>query len=355
VGESGLVGGPLRVVTEGRNHWQIVADYATIKGVNSSPEPAAVRLVPKNRHEADARARKVQLLVEQLLTARIGPVAAAAMDAEARLKLAADAGVRAPSATTWREVVERLNSPNPAEGVQMGSYRSFASQKTIRGFVVGEVVSALQKAVRRSDEVAAVSWAAELDQSGFASHVWNRLEVICSEDVGPAWPMGPVVIAALRSNYDRAAKRARNGTERIFLAHAAMLLAQAPKSRRVDAAIWATYGYAEPMVPEIPDEALDVHTDRGRRMGRRSGTKAGDDHWDEEASKLIDPETGATIDPVEDLGPWYDRYWHAEQATFFDQRVAPRQSTNRGSDAARARPLVTEPEDEEGVLFVEDE
>jgi replication-associated recombination protein RarA len=304
-----------------------------------------------NRHEQAARAHKVELIVQHLQQAGTSADEAAAMDARARSAVAAGASARVPSATTWQEVVDCLRSPSPPGGVKMGAYRSFASQKTIRGFAVGEVVSALQKAIRRSDEVGAVSWAAELDQSGFSAHVWNRLEVICSEDVGPAWPNGPAILAALRSSYERSAKRSRNGTERIFLAHAAMLLANAPKSRRVDAAIWAAYGYAEPMVPEIPDEALDFHTDRGRRMGRRSGTKAGDEHWDNEASKLVDPVTREEVDPVADLGPWYERYENANNATFFDQRVTPRAASS--GTGARARPLVPEPGGDEdgGVLF----
>ena len=285
------------------------------------------------------------MLANALLNAGVSQAEAGAMDAAARTAAAATAGTKAPSTATWTEVVDRMSRPPnaPTGEAPPMAYRSFSQMKTLRGFSVGEVISALQKSIRRSDEVGAVSWAAELDQSGFTSHVWNRLEVICSEDIGPAWPIGPAVIAALRSNYERSMKRTQNGTERIFLAHAAILMARAPKSRVTDAAIWATYGYEEPMVPEIPDEALDFHTERGRSMGRRAGTKAGDDHWTDEASKLLDPQTGEAVDEKADLGPFYDRYWRANEATYFDVRRGATTTTKPG-EAARPKLKTDKPE-----------
>ncbi|MEO1064804.1 MAG: hypothetical protein AAFZ07_25595 [Actinomycetota bacterium] len=165
----------------------------------------------------------------------------------------------------------------------------------MRGFPVGDVISALQKAIRRSDEEQAVAWAAELVQSGEATWCWNRLEIICSEDIGIAWPEGPAIIAALRAQYERAAARkSKSYPERLFVVHAAMLLARAPKSRRVDNAVWATFGVQAPMFPEIPDYALDHHTAAGKAKGR------GAEFWAEEASKLVGEA---------DLGenPYYER------------------------------------------------
>ena len=43
----------------------------------------------------------------------------------------------------------------------------FWSQRTSRGYVLSEVVSALQKACRRQQEDRATWWAAELERSGF--------------------------------------------------------------------------------------------------------------------------------------------------------------------------------------------
>lgn len=168
----------------------------------------------------------------------------------------------------------------------------------MRGFTLGEVVSALQKSIRRSDEKQSVQWAAELDQSGFGSYLWNRLTIITSEDVGVAWPEGPAVIAALRHSYEEmVAKGRRGGAERIFVIHATMLLARAKKSRRVDVAIWSAYGHDKPEFPEIPDYALDWHTARGRSMGRSPETSEGMRHWLDEASKLVNEDETATEEP----------------------------------------------------------
>jgi replication-associated recombination protein RarA len=67
--------------------------------------------------------------------------------------------------------------------------------------------------------------------------------------------------------------------ERLFLLHATIILARAPKSRTVDHALMVIYeGDREPL--EIPDWAVDRHTARGKRMGR------GHDHFFEEGARL---------------------------------------------------------------------
>jgi replication-associated recombination protein RarA len=164
--------------------------------------------------------------------------------------------------------------------------------RTSRGYAFDEAVSCLQKSVRRGDEEGACWFTAELDRSGFGGHAWNRLEVICSEDIGPAQPLMPAVIAALRDQYDRQKKRRNAGRpERLMLVHAAMLLARAPKSRRVDHALWASYGTEERRL-DVPDHALDMHTGRGRRLGR------GVDHFEAEAAVLVN-EADLGPDPFE--------------------------------------------------------
>ena len=163
------------------------------------------------------------------------------------------------------------------------AYGHFLAQKTIRGFKLGEVMSALQKAIRRGDEKQAVCWAVEMDQSGFGTHLWSRLTVIVSEDVGLAWPEGPATIRALHENWkDFQPKKGRKHSDRLWTLHAVMLLTRAPKSRRVDNAIWATYAVEEPIVDEIPDYALDAHTARGKGMGARVGDQ-GSYHVENEA------------------------------------------------------------------------
>jgi replication-associated recombination protein RarA len=143
---------------------------------------------------------------------------------------------------------------------------------TANGYARDEVVSALQKAIRRSQERPALFWAQELTDSGYIEYAWKRLLIITSEDIGLAWPEGPAVIRALYENHRDALKRAKtNGTGRgsglpVFLTHAVLLLVRADKSRIVDHALLVTRWSG--VLWEIPDEALDQHTRRGRKLNR---------------------------------------------------------------------------------------
>jgi hypothetical protein len=158
---------------------------------------------------------------------------------------------------------------------------------TANGYARDEVVSALQKAIRRSQERPALFWAQELADSGYVEYAWKRLSIITSEDIGLAWPDGPAVIRALYENHRDALRRAKdNGTVKgsglpVFLTHAVLLLARAPKSRIVDHALLVTRWSG--VLWEVPDEALDRHTRRGRRLNRDV------QHFITEASRLSPP------------------------------------------------------------------
>lgn len=144
----------------------------------------------------------------------------------------------------------------------------FFNQRTIRGFLLGECISALQKAIRRGDEAAAIAFAVELDQSGHSVLLWNRLLIIGSEDVGLAEMNLPANLRALHENWQDI--KARNNPklpERLFVMHAVLMLVRARKSRLVDNAIWASYAVEEPLVKEMPAYALDRHTGHGPKNG----------------------------------------------------------------------------------------
>lgn len=159
---------------------------------------------------------------------------------------------------------------------------------TRRGYDAREVVSALQKAIRRSDPDAALYWGFELARSGFGAWLWKRLRIIAVEDCSPE-AVGLVAdVHALNAEWVAAQKGRSDGHEILFVARALISLAIAPKSRVVD---WSVWRHANDHVPrrEIPDEALDKHTARGRRMCR------GDQHFLDEASRL-EPWTGSLDD-----------------------------------------------------------
>jgi replication-associated recombination protein RarA len=168
---------------------------------------------------------------------------------------------------------------------------------SIRGYRQDEVVSALQKAIRRGLEDDALYWAVELDESGWGEYCFSRLFVILSEDVGLAEPLMPAVIAALYENWQALRRRRRGrstgratsqGAEKLPLVHAVLLLARARKSQIVVNATVCHTHLAENGIraKEVPDVSLDRHTLAGKKRGR------GWEHFMDESSLLAHRETG---------------------------------------------------------------
>jgi len=140
--------------------------------------------------------------------------------------------------------------------------------QTSRGYDIYELLSALQKDIRRYKEYQAVFWAAELESFN-PTALWNRLRVIASEDIGIANPLAPLIIDVLEKEYNSAKERG-NDSYRLFLVHAVLFLARSRKSRIVDDLLNVVYGeiqHEDKKLP-IPDYALDMHTLRGKKMGR---------------------------------------------------------------------------------------
>jgi replication-associated recombination protein RarA len=168
----------------------------------------------------------------------------------------------------------------------------FQHPPTRRGYQVHEVISAMQKAIRRSQVEPALYWAIELDKSGHTGWAWGRLLTIASEDIGAAAPGVIADVKALQAIW-KEGKSKGAGSGGLQIVHATILLAAAPKSRLVNfAAIIHGSDHMERL--EIPDEALDRHTRRGLSMGR------GMDHFMEEGGKLVQPEeSGVDLEALE--------------------------------------------------------
>ncbi len=89
-----------------------------------------------------------------------------------------------------------------------------------------DLLSALQKSIRGSDENAAIHYAARLVEAGDLISICRRLLVIASEDIGLAYPQAvPIVKACVDSAMQLGLPEAR-----IPIAEAVILLATAPKS-----------------------------------------------------------------------------------------------------------------------------
>ncbi len=101
------------------------------------------------------------------------------------------------------------------------------------GDVHYDLLSCLQKSIRGSDPDAAVFYLARLLQGGDLISPCRRLMVIASEDVGPAYPLAPVIVRACIES----ARELGLPEARIPLANAAIILATAPKSNSAITAI----------------------------------------------------------------------------------------------------------------------
>ncbi|MCR5142284.1 MAG: replication-associated recombination protein A [Ruminococcus sp.] len=89
-----------------------------------------------------------------------------------------------------------------------------------------DILSALQKSIRGSDENAAIHYAARLIEAGDILSLCRRLLVIASEDIGLAYPQAvPITKACVDSALQLGLPEAR-----LPLAEAVILLATAPKS-----------------------------------------------------------------------------------------------------------------------------
>lgn len=127
------------------------------------------------------------------------------------------------------------------------------------GYDKSEVVSALQKAIRRGNEEQALYWATELMESNEGYRMWRRLLVIAAEDVGLADPDMLPKIMLYKQAHDM-------GREWNIPFLAIMMLCRAPKNREADDAAWLyECRRKEGWKIQMPPEAIDGHTGRGRR------------------------------------------------------------------------------------------
>lgn len=96
-----------------------------------------------------------------------------------------------------------------------------------------DILSALQKSIRGSDENAAIHYAARLIEAGDIISLSRRLLVIASEDIGLAYPQAISIVKACVDS----AMQLGLPEARIPLAQAVILLATAPKSNSACVAV----------------------------------------------------------------------------------------------------------------------
>ena len=141
---------------------------------------------------------------------------------------------------------------------------------TTRNGIKGDlIISALQKSIRRGMTEEAISFGFEMyiTSSQFEDKLWRRLQAISVEDVGFGDLNSPIIINTLnqmRQNFPY-----NDGDRPLFFVHAIRYLAAAKKDRTSDHMkniVINEFRYGKK--PVIPDFAIDMHTEEGRKLGR---------------------------------------------------------------------------------------
>ena len=158
----------------------------------------------------------------------------------------------------------------------------WARTTTRNGLPGDEVISALQKSIRRGYEREACEFAYEMYVTSpqYEEKLWRRLLAISVEDIG----MGNPEAALMVNTFNQMRKEFQyNESDRLmYIIHAIRYLCASEKDRSSDLLKNIMIkSFAMGYVPEIPDYALDKHTTRGAEMGRDSH------HFLHEASKVI--------------------------------------------------------------------
>ena len=142
--------------------------------------------------------------------------------------------------------VELLTAAAQDGVISLSAAKEIAQKSAVRydrgGDEHYDLISALQKSIRGSDENAALHYLGRLLEAGDLLSPCRRLLVIASEDIGLAYPMAAVIV---KSCVDSALQLGLPEA-RIPLAQAVVLLATAPKSNSaymaIDAAIADIHG-----------------------------------------------------------------------------------------------------------------
>ncbi|QYY34995.1 hypothetical protein [Ruficoccus sp. ZRK36] len=138
---------------------------------------------------------------------------------------------------------------------------------TKKGYSLFEVSSALQKSIRRGLERDALYWGWELELSNYGKYFWKRMVIIAVEDIGPATQDAHLHVLNYQKAYEDLKKRKAHETS-LMIAAAVVYLCRCPKSRLYDwVKCWMIDTHDHRNL-KVPDYALDVHTRRGKQMGR---------------------------------------------------------------------------------------
>ncbi len=137
------------------------------------------------------------------------------------------------------------------------------------------ILSALQKSVRGSDENAALHYLARLLDSGDLISPCRRLLVMASEDIGLAYPQAISIVKACIDS----ANQLGLPEARIPLAQAVILLCTAPKSNSAITAIDMAFSDVQSgNFYDVPEHLKDSHYGGASKLGHGKGYKYAHDY-----------------------------------------------------------------------------
>ncbi len=142
--------------------------------------------------------------------------------------------------------------------------------RTAHGFPADEMISSLQKEIRRghTENAALVAYEMAITSPQLEAHLWKRLQVISVEDVGWGDLQAPVIV---RSIFEMVKDLDRSEADRyLYAIHAVRYLCACQKDRSSDEMLNVIKRGIESgeLLPSVPEYALDMHTKRGQAMGR---------------------------------------------------------------------------------------
>jgi replication-associated recombination protein RarA len=142
--------------------------------------------------------------------------------------------------------------------------------RTLHDLPADEVISALQKEIRRgnTENAALLAYEMLVTSPELEAYLWGRLQVISVEDIGYGNLNAPVLVETLFQMHQRIPRP--RGDRYLYAIHAVRVLARSEKERGSDELLgWLRHVVEqEGRRPDIPDYAIDMHTRRGQEMGR---------------------------------------------------------------------------------------
>ncbi len=161
----------------------------------------------------------------------------------------------------------------------------WVSVRTRHDFPADEIISALQKEVRRghAENAALIAFEMATTSPELETYLWKRLQVIAVEDIGFGDPTAPILVHTLAQMVQELDRQ--DGERLLYAVHAVRYLCAAQKDRSSDEMInWMMRAVEnDGLRPTVPEYALDMHTARGQQLGRKVT------HFIEEAAK-VEPE-----------------------------------------------------------------